>query len=46
MKFHGDKTLILTVVVATGSFLLAACSDCDPPAFLTGGDPHVSLSHI
>src|SRR3989441_12412749 len=26
MKFHGDKTLILTVVVATGSFLLAACS--------------------
>src|SRR5207244_4055182 len=26
MKFHGDKALILTVVVATGSFLLAACS--------------------
>src|SRR6266511_3846543 len=26
MKFNGDKTLILTVVVATGSFLLAACS--------------------
>src|SRR5438105_10579970 len=26
MKFHGDNTLILTVVVATGSFLLAACS--------------------
>ncbi len=26
MKFHGDKTLILTVVVATGSLLLAACS--------------------
>src|SRR5436189_6347052 len=26
MQFHGHKTLILTVVVATGSFLLAACS--------------------
>src|SRR6266705_6050358 len=26
MKFHGDKTLLLTVVVATGSLLLAACS--------------------
>src|SRR5438094_7776000 len=26
MKFHGDKTLILTVVVATGALLLAACS--------------------
>src|SRR5436309_7965178 len=26
MKFHGDKTLILTVAVATGSLRLAACS--------------------
>src|SRR5437016_5686939 len=26
MKFHSDKTLILTVVVATGALLLAACS--------------------
>ncbi len=26
MKFHGDKTLLLTVVVATGALLLAACS--------------------
>ena len=26
MKHHGDRTLILTVVVATGALLLAACS--------------------
>lgn len=26
MKSHGEKTLILTVVVATGALLLAACS--------------------
>src|SRR5439155_393579 len=26
MKFHSDKTLLLTVVVATGALLLAACS--------------------
>src|SRR2546428_11721280 len=26
MKFHSDKTVILTVVVATGALLLAACS--------------------
>src|SRR2546427_585850 len=26
MKHHGDKTLILMVVVATGALLLAACS--------------------
>ncbi|TLY22096.1 MAG: hypothetical protein E6K68_04030 [Nitrospirae bacterium] len=26
MKFRGDKTLILTVVVATGALLLTACS--------------------
>src|SRR5713226_6550464 len=40
MKFHGDKTLILTVVVASGSFLLAACSSV--PKWVSKGGGYMS----
>src|SRR3989442_152311 len=38
MKFHGDKTLILMVVVATGSLQLAACSSVPKWVDKGGGD--------